>query len=430
MVLKKEQPFKTIIDGLSSLRTACAGRGKQGLFDLHILAESFFCPFLNEVYGLNLKVLKTGQPGIDLGDPKTGIAFQITSDDSKAKIQDTLTTYSAKKLFATYPSLKILIIGERRPVYTITVPKGVKFDQATDILDVHLLGAEIKPMGAARIGRLADIVSAEIVSPDVQAKGTKAADRLEVSLNGEMMRLPETACPFAPYAGWGVDLVLRNTSREVMEAEDYSIAFVLPHQLCIKDDWTSGVPDYNNPVVLNKSETLYQLGKFSRLLPGARVRSSVVIGVDEKKPVKVGDTIAIKVHAHTKHGQMEYPVKLVVATGDKNLAALQQRAGKASQANQAAILQLNSFIQTLEGGSKNLPPVSWKRTFGPLDSECAQLTKKQMIQRLFSTTDHQKLVLYLGALRGMYAASMLRGDIRNKYAKVCLAFGVSPDELV
>jgi hypothetical protein len=117
MVLKKELFLKTVVDGLSILRTSCESRGKLGLTDLHHLAESFFCPFLNEAYRLNLKVLESGHPAIDLADAKARVAFQISSDNSKAKMQNTLDTYSAKKLFSTYPSVKILI-GSVVPLVT------------------------------------------------------------------------------------------------------------------------------------------------------------------------------------------------------------------------------------------------------------------------------------------------------------------------
>lgn len=281
MVLKKEPSLKTVVDGLSILRAACEGRGKLGLTDLHVLAESFFCPFLNEAYKLKLKVLKTGHPAIDLGDAKAGEAFQITSDNSKKKIQDTLDTYSAKKLFATYPLLKVLIIGTRRDAYTLRIPEGVAFDQAADILDVHTLGDYIMQMDTARVMRMADIINAEIAHGDFGARS----------------------------------------------------------------------------------------------------------------------------------------------------APIQRRVGKTTKANQAAILMLTSFIQTLEGGTKNLPPVSWKRTFSPLDPVCANLTKKEMIRRLFSKTEHDTLVLYLGAVKGMYAQQMQRRDVQTKYAAVCQAFGVDYNEL-
>lgn len=430
MVLKKEPLLKIVVDGLNILRAACEGRAKLGLTDLHVLAESFFCPFLNEAYGLKLKVLKTGHPAIDLGDSKAGKAFQITSDNSKRKIQDTLDTYSARKLFATYPSLKVLIIGTRRNAYTLCIPKGVAFDQATDILDVHAISDYIKQMGSAQLKRLADIIEAEIAHGDFNARSARSSSALEVSLNGEVLKLPETTCTYAPDADWYADLVIHNTSGEVMEAGDFSIAFVVPRQLYIKDEWHVRPPVYKHPVRLGEADVLYELTQFNRLLPGARERYGVPIKVIEDEPVEVGENIAITVQVHTKYGKKEYPVKLSVVTDDDNLAAVQKRAGKTTKANQAAITLLTSFIQNLEDGTKNLPPVSWKRTFSPLDPECANLTKKDMIRRLFSNAGHDTLVLYLGAVKGMYAKQMRRRDVRTKFTAVCQAFGVDCDELV
>ncbi|HEV3383229.1 MAG TPA: SMEK domain-containing protein [Gemmata sp.] len=429
MVLKKEPLLKKILDGLSVLRSACEDRGKLGLLDLHVLAESFFCPFLNETYGLNLKVLKTRHPAVDLGDTKAGVAFQITADNSKEKIQDTLDKHLANNLVSVYPSVKVLIIGKRKPTYTVTIPKRITFDQATDVLDIQTLGAEISKMGTARIGRLAEIISAEIINTDVKAKATKPTAVLEVSLNGEILKLPETTCTFAPNAGWGLDLVFHNISGEVMEASDYSIAFILPRELFVERNWHIAIPVHKNPVRINGSDILFEMTQFGRLLPGARERHSVVIRAGEDS-VELGESVAITIQVHNKYGKTDYPVKLAVVTTDENLAAIQHRNALPSQANQAAILMLTGFIQTLEGGTRNLPPVSWKRTFSPFDPECAHLSKKQMIQRLFSTTDHEQLVLYLGAVRGMYAKLMQRRDVQTKYVVVCQAFGVSYDDLI
>lgn len=430
MVLKKELLLKTVVDGLAILRAACEGRGKLGLTDLHHLAESFFCPLLNEAYGLDLKVLETGHPAIDLGDARARVAFQITSDSSKAKVQNTLDTYSKNKLFLTYKSVKILIIGTRRGTYSLRLPKGVAFDQATDVFDVHTICADIKKMETAKVKRLADIISAEIVNADFSVKSARSSSAIEVSLNGQILKLPETACTYAPDAGWHADMVIHNTSGEVMESGDFSIAFVVPRELYIKDEWNVTPPVYKRPVRLGKADVLYELTLFNQLLPGARETYGVPIKVDEDDSVEVGETIAIKVLVHTKYGKTEYPVRLSVVSSDDNHSAAQKREAKTTQANQAAILLLTSFIQSLEGGTKNLPPVSWKRTFSPLDSECANLSKKEMIRRLFSNASHDKLVLYLGAVKGMYSKQMMRRDVEAKYAAVCQAFGVHFEELV
>ena len=184
MVLRKEPLLKTVVDGLSILRAACEGRGKLGLTDLHLFAEVFFCPFLNDAYGLKLENLKTGHPAIDLGDAKAGVAFQVTSDNSKKKIQNTLDTYASKKLFATYPTLKVLIIGTRRNAYALRIPKGVVFNQAGDILDVHMMSDHIKQMKTAQLKRLADLVDAEIMHGGFTGNSARSSFALEVSLNG------------------------------------------------------------------------------------------------------------------------------------------------------------------------------------------------------------------------------------------------------
>lgn len=430
MVLKKEQPLKTILDGLSLLRAACEDRAKLGMLDLHLLAESFFCRFLNEVYGLSLEVLKVGHAAVDLGDEQAGVAYQVTTDHRRSKIQDTLDTYVANKVISTYPAIKVLIIGIRRPSYTITIPKGVAFDPNTDILDVPSLGAYISKLGAARIARIAEIVREEILNTDIKARVAKPGEVLELTLNRQAVKLPITTCTFAPAAGWGLQLVLRNKSEEVLEPDDFNVGFVLPPQLYIKDEWNIEHPTCEYPIRLSQTEALYNLVRFERLLSGATTQCGVPVKVDSKKSVKVGDEIAIKVRVHTKHGNKEYPVKLIVVSTEENLAEIQQRRAKPSAARKAAILQMHSFVRTVEEGGKRLPPISWKRTFGPIDPECENLTKKEMIDRLFAVTDREKLVVYLGAVKGIYAGPMQRRDVQAKYATVCRAFGVSPDELV
>jgi len=331
MVLRRELALKTVLDGLSFLRLACEDRGKLGLFDLHVHAESFFCPFLNAAFGLNLQVLKTGHPAVDLGDAQVGKAFQITAQHGKAKVQQALDTYCAHGLFSIYPSLRILIIGKRQDTYAVRIPEGVTFDPAADIIDIQSLGAKIARMDTAQIGRLAEIVRAEFVNADVATKAYGPSDVLQVSLSGQVLARPETTCTFAPDAGWGLDLVFNNTSGEVLEPQDFSVAFVLPRRLFIKNDWHVTPPVYKEPVRLSRSGVLYELTEFNRLLPGARAKYRVPVKMDEDDPVAIGDSIAIKVLVHTKYGTTEYPVKLSAVTSDENLAELQHRSDKSTR---------------------------------------------------------------------------------------------------
>lgn len=170
MVLKKEPLLKTVIDGLMMLKVSCEGRGKLGLVDLNHLAEAFFCRFLNEAYDLELKVLKTGHSAIDLADAAAGVAYQITSDNTKAKIQETLKNFATKKLFLKYPSIKILIIGNRKEKYSLRIPNEVTFDDASDVFDIRTIGEDIKRMKTAKVKKLADIVNEEIQSANILSK--------------------------------------------------------------------------------------------------------------------------------------------------------------------------------------------------------------------------------------------------------------------
>jgi hypothetical protein len=77
---------------------------------------------------------------------------------------------------------------------------------------------------------------------------------------------------------------------------------------------------------------------------------------------------------------------------------------------------------------RNYP--NWVRTFGPIDPECKKLKKKDIITRIFSTSNRADLVNYLSAVKAMYAVPIKRPDVREKFARVCEAFGIDIGELV
>lgn len=95
-----------------------------------------------------------------------------------------------------------------------------------------------------------------------------------------------------------------------------------------------------------------------------------------------------------------------------------------------AVARLIAFVQYLENGGY-LPPRSWKKTFGVFHPEYANMSKLDMAERLFSTTNRADLVTYLEAVKGMYAELFYGvGGVEEKFVKVCSAFGIDFDELV
>ncbi|HEY5534424.1 MAG TPA: SMEK domain-containing protein [Ignavibacteria bacterium] len=110
-----------IIDDLALLKFRIETRNKLGYFDLTKICEDFFKEVLNYTYNyslINLNSARLNNPGIDLGDETNGIAYQITSQKTTAKINQTLNAIvpRQKKLFN---KIRIFVIGEKQGSYTV-----------------------------------------------------------------------------------------------------------------------------------------------------------------------------------------------------------------------------------------------------------------------------------------------------------------------
>ena len=133
------------------------GQNMVGNFDVNKLSEDFFCVVLNHVYDLKLDNLnKTGKlnfKAIDLGDDASGVTYQITSENKKAKVKKNLTGYEDDKRFNTYAHLRFLILDRTKPqkLDDLKRDKDFNFDPATDVksvkdllVDIHAIGEDEK----------------------------------------------------------------------------------------------------------------------------------------------------------------------------------------------------------------------------------------------------------------------------------------------
>lgn len=78
--------------------------------------EDIFKEIFNMVYSLNLVNLNSIQnnyPAIYLGDKGKRISIQITSSNTKKKIDDTIQKFEKKLLFNSYKELWIFILGDK-----------------------------------------------------------------------------------------------------------------------------------------------------------------------------------------------------------------------------------------------------------------------------------------------------------------------------
>lgn len=137
-----------IIDDLDAIASQVRQRCKLGQTDLNTVLEDFFKELLNLVYGINLRNLnkeRINEPGVDLGDddPSARIAFQITSQASSAKVNETLKKITAEQR-KSYGKFKVLIIGQKQKKYTLNSALASKNNfKKDDILGITELCREI-----------------------------------------------------------------------------------------------------------------------------------------------------------------------------------------------------------------------------------------------------------------------------------------------
>lgn len=136
-----------LIDDLSVLQGQIDLRCQIGLTDLNKYCEDFFKEVLNICYNLNLKNLnseRSNEPGLDLGDEKNSIAFQITSTTTSEKVNNTLekiTEDQQKK----YGTVKVFILGKKQQTYTAVKPELLSTNkfETNDIMDISDLSRQI-----------------------------------------------------------------------------------------------------------------------------------------------------------------------------------------------------------------------------------------------------------------------------------------------
>src|SRR5258707_10182538 len=120
MVFKRADSLAVIADALALIKLSCEQRGWLKLFDNHVVAQHFFCRFLNAAFDLclvEMDLIQANFPAIDLGDATNRIAYQVTTEPRGEKVQHTLDKFVEHGLERQYDNLRILVIGERQKKY-------------------------------------------------------------------------------------------------------------------------------------------------------------------------------------------------------------------------------------------------------------------------------------------------------------------------
>ena len=166
-MLNRETYLKSIIESITRLCVQISGCNDVSLYDVNIIAESFYARLLNLVEGLNLvnaNTIEKNAQGIDLFDEENRISIQVTSDNSSSKIKHSIEEFIDGKLYERFDRLVILILGnQRKKDYRTGFDTQGKFvfDKNTDIWDSSDLFQKINALSTEKLAQINEYLCIE-----------------------------------------------------------------------------------------------------------------------------------------------------------------------------------------------------------------------------------------------------------------------------
>lgn len=159
-----------IIDEMAAIAHQVESRCLLNLTDLNIHLENFFREILNKTLDLSLVNLndeRSNEPGLDLGDALAKTAFQVTSQNTSAKIKNTLTKYSEWD-DKPYENIYVLIIGKKQGAYTIADGfAGINFS-VKNIWDINTLCKKILDLPLNTLQEIYEYVKREVARVKIE----------------------------------------------------------------------------------------------------------------------------------------------------------------------------------------------------------------------------------------------------------------------
>ena len=88
------------------------------------------------------------------------------------------------------------------------------------------------------------------------------------------------------------------------------------------------------------------------------------------------------------------------------------------------VLKVKNFAH-----STGSPQHGWSKTFSAIDRSYETLTRNEIINRVFATSNRDDLVTYLETMKYMYQNQLSDEKTLQRFVRVCNAFGIDYDEL-
>lgn len=182
-----------IIDELSDISHQVETRCGLGLTDLNRHLENFFKDVLNTILDLNLGNLnaeRSNNPGLDLADPVSKKAFQITSTKTSQKINKTLEKVTDDDL-KKYDTIYVLIVGRKQGSYTLdgTQCGRCRFGESNiwDMFDLCKLSMD---MPLDRLQKLFDYIRSEVARVKIELEFPTEEGKFPTSITDYVENIP------------------------------------------------------------------------------------------------------------------------------------------------------------------------------------------------------------------------------------------------
>ena len=172
--------LKIITDYLGTLRYQVKYRNSINLYDINIIAESFYKDLLNKIFKYNLKNLNAVEKNasaIDLGDEEKRIAIQVTSDSKSTKIKKSIEKFIEYKWFEKYDRLIILILTNKKKYSTEFDTQGkFDFNIKSDVIDGEDLIKMVNEYSPKELKDIAQFLEDELLEKVNQRRKIQATE--------------------------------------------------------------------------------------------------------------------------------------------------------------------------------------------------------------------------------------------------------------
>lgn len=207
-----------IIDELTAVSNQVKSRASLQLYDLNHYLEDFIKDILNVVFDCSLKNLnevRSNNPGLDLGDDKKGIAFQITSTKTSDKVNETLKKAADQK--DTFPTIHVLILGDKQGSYTLKpkLTKPFAFKEKEHIWDMDDVLKRVMSLPIDRLQKLHDLVSKNVARVKIELEVPDKNGKYQTNIDSYIEQIPtERFEGISSYYKFLGDLTKRETNEK------------------------------------------------------------------------------------------------------------------------------------------------------------------------------------------------------------------------